>query len=183
MRQAVPACVTFSMNGASGLGLLSAGVSLMSYDAPMTRPPEVELPVKRSIALVIRDPRDPGRVLTVLRPADDEDLPNVWGLPAGSLRGDESWQDAVERAALQKLGVRVVPGAVLNEGSKARARYRLHMRLYEATLAEGEPRLDDPANPGTRYVDWKWGDAATLQPAAEQGSLCCRLFLEAFDSA
>jgi ADP-ribose pyrophosphatase YjhB (NUDIX family) len=144
----------------------------------MIREPEAGLPVKRSIALVVRDPHTAGRVLTVLRPADDEDLPNAWGLPAGSLREGESWEAAVERAAREKLGVRVVAGAVLAEGTKDRASYRLHMRLYEATLAEGEPRLDDPANPGTRYVDWKWGDAASLRPAAEQGSLCCRLFLE-----
>ena len=114
----------------------------------------------------------------VRRPADDEDLPNAWGLPAASLRGAESWEDAVERAAREKLGVRVVPGAVLNEGTKARQAYRLHMRLYEAAIAEGDIELDDPSNRGTRYVEWKWGEGTLLLPAAEQGSLCCRLFLE-----
>jgi ADP-ribose pyrophosphatase YjhB (NUDIX family) len=144
----------------------------------MNSRPEVELPVKRSVALVIRDARDPAQVLMVRRPADDEDLPDAWGLPAASLRGEESWEDAVERAAREKLGVRVVPGDLLNEGTRTRAAYRLHMRLYEAALAAGQVELDDPSNEGTRYVAWKWGDGTLLRPAAEQGSLCCWLFLE-----
>ena len=144
----------------------------------MPRHPEDDLPVKRSIALVIRHPRDERLVLVVRRPPDDEDLPNAWGLPAASLRPTESWLDAVERAAAEKLGVSVRCGAVLNEGAKDRKAYRLQMRLYAATIPQGEPRLDNPGNQGTRYVDWKWDDPESLQPAAEVGSLCCRLFLE-----
>jgi ADP-ribose pyrophosphatase YjhB (NUDIX family) len=209
-RHAVADSVTFSTNGANGLWpgrarapsalgcpatcTLSAGISFMTYDVLVPPDPEAALPVKRSVALVIRDPGDPRRVLTVLRPADDEDLPNAWGLPAGSLRDGESWTEAVERAAREKLGLRVEPGVLLNEGTKDRGAYRLHMRLYEAALVDADasrsrphvppapsaaaPYLDSPANPGTRYVAWKWGEAEALEPAARQGSLCCRLFLE-----
>jgi ADP-ribose pyrophosphatase YjhB (NUDIX family) len=144
----------------------------------MRRGPEDDLPVKRSIALLIRHPSDPALVLVVRRPSDDEDLPNAWGLPAGSLRAGETWEAAVERAAREKLGVRGVARAVLNEGTTTRAAYRLHMRLYETALEAGDPRLDDPANRGTRYVDWRWGASDALEPAAAQGSLCARLFLE-----
>jgi 8-oxo-dGTP pyrophosphatase MutT (NUDIX family) len=150
----------------------------MPYHVAMLGHPEDDLPVKRSIALVIRHPRDERLVLVVRRPPDDEDLPNAWGLPAGSLRPTESWSDAVERAAREKLGVPVRFGAVVNEGTMDRKAYRLHMRLYAATIPQGEPRLDNPANEGTRYVDWKWDDSASLQPAAEAGSFCSRLLLE-----
>ena len=37
-------------------------------------------------------------VVVVLRPPDDDELPNVWGLPAASLRANESWEDVVRRA-------------------------------------------------------------------------------------
>jgi ADP-ribose pyrophosphatase YjhB (NUDIX family) len=152
----------------------------------------VSLPEKRSVALVIRSPRDPALVLAVLRPPDDEDLPNVWGLPAASLREGEAWEDAVRRAARDKLGASATPGRLLNEGFKDRARYRLVMRLYAAALEEGrEPNVSSPA-PGsstqaeggvgptdiTRYSAWKWADADALVPAASAGSLCARLFLE-----
>ena len=136
------------------------------------------LPTKRSVALVIRDPQDPTRILLVQRPPDDEDLPLAWGLPAASLRADESWADAVARAARDKLGLTVRPGAILNEGTSTRPSYLLHMRLYESALVEGNPRLDLVENQGTRYVDWMWGAPQLLGPAAQRGSLCSRLFLD-----
>jgi 8-oxo-dGTP pyrophosphatase MutT (NUDIX family) len=134
--------------------------------------------IKRSVAVVIRDFQDPTRVLLVQRPPDDEDLPLAWGLPAASLRDGESWGDAVARAAREKLGLRVEPGVLLNEGKSTRRVYMLHMRLYEAELVEGTPRLDLDSNEGTRYVDWTWGAPELLEPAAQRGSLCSRLFLD-----
>jgi ADP-ribose pyrophosphatase YjhB (NUDIX family) len=137
-----------------------------------------DLPIKRSVALVIRSELDPTLVLAVLRPPDDEDLPDVWGLPAASLRSGESWLDAVRRAARDKLGIEVDPGALLNEGAQRRPSYSLEMRVYEASIRTGEPDVQQPAQRATRYVAWKWAAADSLAPAAEKGSLCARLFLE-----
>jgi ADP-ribose pyrophosphatase YjhB (NUDIX family) len=138
------------------------------------------LPVKRSVALVIRGGGDGRRVLAVRRPPDDEELPDVWGLPAASLRAGETWLDAVVRAGREKLGVRVAPGALLREGRTHRAVYELAMRLYEARIVEGEPAVGGVASPSaTRYVDWRWGEPSLLAPAAERGSLCARIYLEA----
>lgn len=134
--------------------------------------------VKHSVALVIRHPTAPQRILLVRRPLDDEDLPGAWGLPAASLRANESWTDAVERSANDKLGVRVAPGALLNEGRTPRPGYELYMRLYAAQLLKGEPDLHQPERGVTRYIDWRWGEAAELVPAAQRGSLCSRLYLE-----
>lgn len=131
--------------------------------------------VKRSVSLGIHD--GGGRVLLVQRPPDDEDLPLAWGLPAASLAAGESWEDAVRRAARDKLGVPVEPVRVLAEGSLDRDHYRLEMRLYEARLLEGDPAVPQNAEGVTQYVDWRWGSAPDLVPAADAGSLCSRLYL------
>lgn len=138
-------------------------------------------PVKRSVALVLRDPERTGRVLAVLRPPDDEDLPDVWGLPAASLREEESWEDAVRRAGRSKLGVEVRVEALLNEGERERDAHTLRMRLFEGRITDGEPRLGRPGPGETRYVEWGWKPPAALGPAARRGSLCSRLFLEVED--
>jgi ADP-ribose pyrophosphatase YjhB (NUDIX family) len=132
--------------------------------------------VKRSVSLAIHGPD--GRVLLVRRPADDEDLPLAWGLPAASLAPGESWEAAVQRSARDKLGIDVEPGGVLAAGSLNRPLYRLEMRLYETNLAGGEPSVPQPVEGVTQYVEWHWGEPAELEPAASAGSLCSRLYLD-----
>jgi ADP-ribose pyrophosphatase YjhB (NUDIX family) len=136
----------------------------------------MERRVKRSVAVAIGSA---DRLLIVQRPGDDEDLPNAWGLPAATLRGDEDWPDAVRRAGKEKLGVDLIVGDELNRGEIGRADYALEMRLYEATIAAGEPAVPQRDTSVTQYQDWKWGSRSDLQPAAQAGSLCCRLFLAA----
>jgi hypothetical protein len=135
-------------------------------------------PEKESVAVVIRNPAQSQEVLTVLRPPDDEDLPNVWGLPAASLRPGESWTDAVRRVGLGKLGVELQVGAELQRGATERRDYRLQMRLYEARIVGGWPSVPQPASEYTQYSQWKWGTSADLQPAAQRGSLCSKLYLK-----
>jgi 8-oxo-dGTP diphosphatase len=138
--------------------------------------------VKHCVALVIGAGAGPGRVLLVQRPRDDEDLPGVWGLPAASLRAGETLEDAAHRAARDKLGVAIEIGAVLNDGSQDRGSHRLEMRLVEARIRSGTPRTDTACDDGTtRYQAWRWGARSELRPAAERGSLCSRLALEATD--
>ncbi|HEY0672334.1 MAG TPA: NUDIX domain-containing protein [Longimicrobiales bacterium] len=134
-------------------------------------------PEKESVAVVIRKAQQDDAVLTVLRPEDDDDLPNVWGLPAATLRPGESWEDAVRRVGLEKLGVQLRVGAELERGSTERRNYRLQMRLYEAFIEKGTPFVPQPDNAFTQYKKWQWGTAQDLQPAAQRGSLCCRLYL------
>lgn len=132
-------------------------------------------PVKRSIAVLVRS--GPDRVLVVRRPPDDEDLPDAWGLPAGSLHAGESWEDAVRRAGRDKLGVRLRPAGLLREGELEREAYRLRMRLYGATIEEGEPAVPQPAEGVTQYAAWAWAPPTRLEAAAAGGSLCSRLAL------
>ncbi len=132
--------------------------------------------VKRSVSVAIHD--GDGRVLQIRRPADDEDLPLAWGLPAATLRDGEEWDDAVRRAARDKLDLDVEPGAILRGGALERAAYRLEMRLYEARIMHGAPRVIGRDPEATHYVDFRWGTAEGLEPAARAGSLCSRLYLE-----
>ena len=152
--------------------------------------------LKRSIALVIRESEgvrrragcgDGAPWLLVRRPDDDEDLPGVWGLPAGTLAPDELPEDLVRRIGREKLGVTIEPGAAVAKGTTVRATYDLEMDLWTATIVAGDPDVagePDVADPGpggrvaiTRYAEWKWGDPAALEDGARAGSLCCRLGL------
>jgi ADP-ribose pyrophosphatase YjhB (NUDIX family) len=126
--------------------------------------------VKRSVSLVIDGP---GGVLLVRRPDDDESLPGVWGLPAASLRDGESELEAVTRAGRDKLGVEVEPVEPIGEEGG--------MRDWSVRIAAGEPSVPQPAD-GTQYVDWRWGHAGELAPAARAGSLCARALLRALGS-
>ena len=135
-------------------------------------------PVKRSVALAIFDPANRQRVLVVQRPADDEDLPNAWGLPASSLRQGESWEAAAQRAARDKLGVEIALGPELQRGSSERAHYILGMRLFEARIVSGEASVPQSVAGVTQYQALQWGSPEILRPAAAQGSLCCKLFLD-----
>lgn len=139
--------------------------------------------IKKSVSLAIFN--EDGAVLLVKRPADDEDLPNAWGLPAASLGEGESWIEAAKRAGHEKLGVELEVEGELNAGSLERATYQLDMKLFRARIMSGKPTLAHSHSPiaqlpcsHTQYQEWKWGTEKELEPAANAGSLCCRLFLD-----
>lgn len=136
--------------------------------------------LKRSVAVVIRGPeaRAESGVLAVRRPPDDADLPGIWGLPAASLRWGESWEAAARRAGRDKLGVALEVMGELREGTRERPGYTLNMKLYEARIVEGEPRVPRPVDGVTQYTDWRWASAGDLAEGARLGSLCCQLYLD-----
>jgi len=131
---------------------------------------------KNAVSYVIYND-DKTRVLAVRRPPDDEDSPNVWGLPAATINeGEESFKDAVVRSGKQKLGVDLRVVDFLNEGELQRETYVLFMKLYEAEIVRGEPSVPQKFG-GTQYVDWKWANPEELRESASRGSLCSRIFL------
>lgn len=130
------------------------------------------------MAVVIRHRQQPDRVLAVMRPPDDPELPDVWGLPASTLRPGEHLEDSVRRTGTEKLGVDLNVGDVVRRGSTERRDYRLEMTLLEATIDHDLPSVPQPHPEVTQYVDWQWAEPAAFIPAADLGSLCCRLFLE-----
>jgi ADP-ribose pyrophosphatase YjhB (NUDIX family) len=113
----------------------------------------------------------------VQRPALDENLPNVWGLPAGSLKDGESFEDCVRRSGMEKLGVELDVVDLIGEGNLERDTYVLHMKEYEVSVRSGEPSVPQPYPEVTQYQATRWGNADDLVEAASKGSLCCRIFL------
>jgi 8-oxo-dGTP pyrophosphatase MutT (NUDIX family) len=133
-------------------------------------------PVKHAIAFVVYN-EDRSRFLAVKRPDDDEDLPNAWGLPAGSLKKGETPVQAVLRSGREKLGVELKTGRLIGEGSIEREGYVLHMREYEVEIVKGEPRVPQPVPDVTQYMALKWATPDDLLESAKLGSLCSMLFL------
>ncbi len=145
---------------------------------------------KRAVALVIHDKsrydqgqydKDRQHLLVVRRPPEDDRLPNVWGLPAATLRVGESYEDAAVRAGQEKLGVKIRIVGEIAEGTADRGDHILHMKEFEVEIAEGTPSVPQsiaqPIGGVTQYVACKWGEPNDLIEATRKGSLCCRLYL------
>ena len=124
--------------------------------------------VKRSVAVLIRNG---DLILSTRRQDDDDELPGVWGLPAGTYRDSETLHDLVFRIGRDKLGVVLKPVHMLSEGTQQRSRYVLEMQLWEVEMT-GAPH----------HAAWQWAAPEILQPGILQGSLCCRLASEALRS-
>lgn len=145
-------------------------------------------PLKRSVAVVVRQPRDPagsgGRAgdtfLIVRRPDDPGDpLAGAWGLPAVTLLDGESERDAVIRAGRVKLGVELAVGPRIGEKTADRGGYLLRLADYEATVAAGIPAVPQAGRSMTQYTACRYtADPAVLAEAAARGSLCAQILLE-----
>jgi len=132
-------------------------------------------PVKESVAFYALD--EAGRFLAVKRAKDDASLPGVWGLVGGSLKDDETPQDTVQRAALQKLGVAVTVTKYTGDDTIDRGNYILHLREYEVGL-RGVPAVPQTDASVSQYEALQFSDdPEILREAADKGSLCSRIFL------
>ncbi|MEN3026220.1 MAG: DNA mismatch repair protein MutT [Chlorobiota bacterium] len=135
---------------------------------------------KESIAVLIRSALHPDKVLLVLRPEDDPELPGIWGLPAVSLRPGESDDEALKRLAKTKLGCELADIRFRCAGSQQRPNYRLSMRLYEASLHTNPQLPTTSTEPVTLYRAWRWGRMGELSEGAQRGSLCSQLALQSY---
>lgn len=122
------------------------------------------LPVKHSVAVMIWDG---DRILAIRRPENDDELPGIWGLPAGTCRGSETVEDVIRRIGRDKLGVNLTPLRKVEFGVQDRASYRLEMELWEAAM-EGIPM----------HAQWLWTSVDQFRAGAEAGSLCCQLAID-----
>ena len=122
------------------------------------------LPMKRSVAVVITKGNE---TLSVRRPENDDELPGIWGLPAGTARGSETLEDVIRRIGRDKLGVKLTPIRKLASGTQDRVNYRLEMDLWEAAM-EGTPN----------YPEWQWVPVDRFRQGAMAGSLCCQLAIQ-----
>lgn len=134
-------------------------------------------PIKYAVAFVVYS-ENRKNILIVQRPPEDEDLPDIWGLPAGSVREDETFEQAVIRAGRDKLGVELQIVEFIGRDDIERDDFILHMEEYEAKIIRSEPVVPQPISGITQYQEWCWGTEENLKPAAERGSLCSRILLE-----
>ncbi len=116
-------------------------------------------------------------ILLVERPSNDPDLPDVWGLPAGTVIEGESIEESVTRSGYEKLGVALRPTAFIGRGHKMREKYLLLMEVFEARIIQGEPKTGQDYPGVTQYKGYKWGDVSELRNTATHGSLCSEVFL------
>jgi len=119
------------------------------------------LSIKHSVAVLIRRGDE---ILSTRRPDNDDELPGIWGLPAGTARGEETTAEVISRIGHDKLGVKLTPLRRLALGAQNREKYRLEMELWEVSM-EGQ----------LRHPNWQWGSLELLKPGKEAGSLCCEL--------
>ena len=131
------------------------------------------MPRKRSVALAAWGEEG---LLLVLRPQDDPEFPGAWGLPAVSLQGEETLEEAALRVAREKLGAEVAEAGPIAFGVEERPGYTLELWVYEGKLL-GRPRLPEPKPGKPYYAAFRFGRPEELKAAARQGSLCSRLFL------
>src|SRR5438067_13222420 len=89
------------------------------------------IPVKRSIAVMIFQG---DKVLSVRRPDDDNELPGIWGLPAGTLRPSETVEDLITRIGRDKLGVKLTAVRKVTSGRQMRSLYLLEMDMWYASM-------------------------------------------------
>ena len=148
----------------------------MKHEVHDVTPEGFAKPVRQSVSVALHAAEQPGAVLIVRRPPDDDDLPDTWGLPSASLRPGEDWAAAAARAVREKLGVELQLTGELNHGMIEREDYLLEMRLVAGTIT-GEPHVPQPPVDVTQYTAWRWGRSEDLIPAAEKGSLCSRLYI------
>lgn len=134
-------------------------------------------PLRNAIAFVIYN-EDRSKILEILRPMDDEDLPNVWGLPAGTIKNGETFEECIHRSLKEKLGIEGDIVKFIGEGSTNRKDYDLFMKLYEVKITKGTPKAPQKVLGVTQYQRCEWRNADDLRKAASMGSLCCTLYLQ-----
>jgi A/G-specific adenine glycosylase len=99
------------------------------------RPPAKAVPFRRGVAALVE--RD-GRVLVVRRPAEGL-LGGLWELPWVERRRGEPVATAARRAARERAGILVAPGAALPPADHAFSHFRLTLTPVRCRLLTGVP--------------------------------------------
>jgi hypothetical protein len=99
-------------------------------------------------------------------------------------RDGETARVAAQRIGPLKLGVTLSVGAKLGERTAARGGEVLRLADYAASILDGMPAVPQPGDSVTQYVACRFtSDRAVLVEAAQRGSLCAQIFLDAAGGA
>lgn len=135
--------------------------------------------VKFSIAVVILNPKNSSEFLAVKRPSDDDSIPNVWGLPAITIKNGELPEEAVKKLGIEKLGTDIEAISFIGADSAEKDSYKLILMDVLAELKGKQPSVDKAFTSGTKYINQQWtSNYDILREAAKKGSLCSRIFLK-----
>lgn len=135
--------------------------------------------LKNAISLIFKNPK--GKTLTVKRSLTKDSFPGFWSLPSTYLQENEGIQDAVNRLAREKLGLKDIK--ILDDpigiGIEEREKYTLHMEDYEVIKFEGNLNLNVK-----EYIEMRWVRPLELKEllAKEHGNQmgeCTRVYLKA----
>lgn len=136
-------------------------------------------PTKFAVAVALTNPDNNEEILVVERPPNDDSLPNIWGLPAASLKTNELPEEIVKRVGRAKLGTEILPESMIGIKRFDRGEYEIILMDIRAKLIGPQPDVKRANADSTIYVNQKWtSDFSILIPGAKQGSLCDRIFLE-----
>lgn len=139
----------------------------------------ISKPIKTAVAVFLKNPNNDSQFLIVKRPPDDDSLPNVYGLPAGSIKSGELPEQVVIRVGIEKLNTTIKPTKFIGSKYIDRGSYILILMDIEAELIGKEPSVIEAQTENTKYVDQIWtNDYTTLIEAASKGSLCSQIILD-----
>ena len=136
-------------------------------------------PIKFAVSLVIYNPKNKNEILAVLRPTNDDSLPNIWGLPSTSVKDGELPEEAAKRVGKEKLATEIELVSRVGIKHSEREHYELILMDVEVKIIGKDPSVKDAVTTGTKYVDQKWtSDLSIFLPGAKLGGICSRILLE-----
>lgn len=132
-----------------------------------------------AIAAIVINPVDANKFLIVKRPSNAKSLPDVWGLPAITVRSGERPEAAVARLAEEKLDTQVKLIGCLGIDSRDKGEHELTLMDVVVKLVGKEPSVSKALTKQTKYVQQQWtDDLSMLQEAASKGSVCSKILLQ-----
>ena len=137
-----------------------------------------KLPVKKAIALLIRSEENQGLVLGCLRLETDTSYPNMWGLPAGSLKDGEAEFELIDRIMIQKL--RIKNYKIIRHLGKLTAprqnKFLLILDEFEILVESNQANCNLK-----EYQKCEFQDPSIFVETARTGSLCTQICLNYFN--
>ena len=108
------------------------------------------LPTKHSVAVVVSKG---DQILAIGRPEDDDELPGIWGLPAGTRRGTETVEEVIRRIGQDKLAQAAHEYAAAVE-DWFKAELNLRMDVYDDQKLSDQDESDLQISDTVEVIRW-----------------------------